>query len=126
MRLLCLALIPTFAFAGTSPQDCFSIKNNLDRKYCMDKYLESVSSTYAGELKTWTGSGISEADKAAQTESLATTIANKRDNVALLQAEITMAEKQLESVKALTPSAAPAPAPAKKKKKSKGLFGIKL
>ena len=119
-----IAIIASSTFAATGPQDCLKIKNSLDRKYCLDKYLESVKDAHAAEKKTW-GAGIAAADKETKTLSIEESIAAKKEYISLLQSEIALDEKQLEAVKAVPVAAAAAPAPKKEKKKKKG-FRIKL
>lgn len=120
-----VAIVSISAFAATAPQDCLKIPNSLDRKYCLDKYLESVKDAQSAEKKTW-GTGLAEADKSAKESAMTNSIAAKKEYINVMQSEIALDEKQLEALKA-TPvaAAAPAPAPAKKKKK-KGGFRIKL
>lgn len=119
-----VAIIASSSFAATSPQDCLKIKNTLDRKYCLDKYLETVKDAHAAEKKAW-GAGIAAADKETKTATIEESIAAKKEYITLLQSEIALDEKQLEAVKAVPVAPAAAPAPKKEKKKKKG-FRIKL
>lgn len=116
-------VLSTSAFAA-APQDCLKIKNNLDRRYCVDKYLETVKDGYSAESKTWSN-GISQTDKDSKITNVQDDITSKKDYLTLLQNEIALEEKHLEALKAAPIAAAPVEAP-KKKKKDKGLFRIKL
>lgn len=120
-----VTLIASSAFAATTPQDCLKVKNNLDRKYCLDKYLETVKDAHASEKKAW-GAGIAAADKESKTNSMQDSIAAKKEYINLMQSEIALDEKQLEALKAVPVAAAAAAAPKKEKKKKKGGFRIKL
>lgn len=128
MKSLVTALVAIVSFsavaATTTPQDCLKIKNSLDRKYCLDKYLESVKDTQAAEKKTW-GAGLAAADKSAKETAIADSIAAKKEYINLMQSEIALDEKQLEALKATPVTAAAAPKKEKKKKKKSG-FRIKL
>lgn len=118
-----VTLIASSAFAATAPQDCLKVKNSLDRKYCLDKYLETVKDAHATEKKAW-GAGIAAADKESKTSSMEDSIAAKKEYINLMQSEIALDEKQLEALKAAPVAAAAAPK--KEKKKKKGGFRIKL
>lgn len=125
MKVCLLALLPLFAYAAQTPQECLNIQNNLDRRYCLDKHLESIKINYANEQKSWSA-GVTESAKATGIANLTNTITAKKDHIALLQNEMLMAEKQLETLKSASIAAAPAPAPAKKKKKDKRLIRFKF
>jgi hypothetical protein len=129
MKFLIIALISvvtTSAFSATPAQDCLKVKNGLDRKYCLDKYLESVKETHTNDKKSW-GAGLSAADKEARAASIEESIIVKKEYINLMNAEIALDEKQLETVKAFpVAAAAAAPVEAPKKKKKKGGFRIKL
>lgn len=114
-------------FAQTNPQDCIKIKNKIDRKYCVDKYLEALKEKNDAEKKSW-GAGLPQATKDEKSRALEQDIQAKKDLMGLVQSEIEVSEKQLAELKALPVAAAAAPAkPAKKeKKKKKGGFKIKL
>lgn len=115
------------AMAQSDSQKCFSIKNNLDRKYCMDKYLESVKDKMTAELKSLNGE-IAPAAKVEKTAEIQNSIQMKKDQLALTSSEISLYEKHLTDVASLK-DAAPAAAveaPKKDKKKIKLPFGIKL
>lgn len=118
--IVSLLALSSFA-ATTSPQDCLKVKNTLDRKYCLDKYLETVKDAQATEKKTW-AKGLSFADKDSKTASVEAAIASKKEYVSLMQSEIALDEKHLEALKAVPVAAAPK----KEKKKKKKGFRIKL
>jgi hypothetical protein len=120
-----VVLIASSAFAATPAQDCLKVKNSLDRKYCLDKYLETVKDAHASEKKSW-GAGLAAADKDTKTSSMEESIAAKKEYINLMQSEISLDEKQLEALKATPVAATAAPAPKKEKKKKKGGFRIKL
>lgn len=119
-----LIFVSTLAGAATSPQDCIKIKNNLDRRYCVDKYLETVKDAQSVEQKSW-AAGLSAETKQGKVSATEGSIAAKKEYMNLLQSEIVLEEKHLEALKAAPVAAAAAPAPAPKKKK-KGGFKIKL
>ena len=121
-----LALLATSAFAQSNPQDCFKIKNNLDRRYCVDKYIETVREKNASEKSAWDANGISSADRSAKVSALEADVQAKKDHIALLQSEITLSEKHISDVKAAKDGAVAAAAPAPEKKKKKKGFRIKL
>lgn len=127
MRFIFLALFPLYAFAANTPQDCLNIKNGLDRRYCLDKHLESIKEKYEADQKAWS-TGVTPETKATNMDSLNAAIAAKKDHITLLQNEMAMAEKQLETLKAVNTveAAAPAPTPEKKKKKDKRLIRFKF
>lgn len=127
LKVILLALLPLSAMAAQTPQECLNIQNNLDRRYCLDKHLESIKVNYANEQKAWSA-GVTEQTKTTGMASLTNTIAAKKDHIALLQNEMLMAEKQLETLKSAAIAAAPAPAtaPVKKKKKDKRLIRFKF
>lgn len=125
LSLVILSLfISSMAFSQTDPQKCFSITNNLDRKYCIDKYLESLKDKLTAEKKAWNGQ-IAPAAKAARVAELETSIQSKKDHMTLITSEIALYENQLRDVSSLA-DAAPAKVEEKKKKKIKLPFGIKL
>lgn len=115
--------ISTAAFAQTDPSKCFSITNNLDRKYCLDKYLESVKDKLAAEKKGWNGA-LDPAAKSSKLKELDTSVQTKKDQINLMNAEIALYETHAKDVAALQ-DAAPKKEK-KKKKKNKLPFGIKL
>jgi hypothetical protein len=125
MKFLIFGLTSVLSLSAfsASPQECLKVKSNLDRRYCFDKYLETIKDSHASEKKTWAG-GITAADKETKEASIADAIAGKKELLNLMQSEIALDEKQLEAVKA-APVTAAAAAPEKKKKK-KGGFRIKL
>ena len=128
MRFLILALFPLYAFAATTAQDCLTIQNGLDRRYCLDKHLETVKIKYENDKKNWT-SGVSQEAKDSGMNELNASIAAKKDHIALLQNEMLMAEKQLETLKEASVVAATAPVAAPveaKKKKDKRLIRFKF
>lgn len=123
---IALALLAsTSLFAQSNPQNCFGIRNTIDRKYCMDKYLESVKDKMAAEKKSW-GTAVAADMKDSKTEAMNTDIQAKKDQKALLDAEIALTEKHLADLAAMQVAAAPAPVKKKKDKKKIKLFGIKL
>lgn len=110
------------AFAQTkTPQDCLKQADRIDRKYCIEKYIDAISKAQAAEKKTWEA-GLPQADKDKKIEQFKADVANKKDLIDILNQELALSQKHvadLESVKVLQPQAAP------KKKKKKG-FRIKL
>ena len=116
----------SLAHAATAPQDCLKVSDSLDRKYCMDKYLQSVKVQYDSEKKTW-DKGLSADAKQARTDTLSGEVSAKKEYIALLQSEIALAEQQLASLNGVATTAPATAAPKKKeKKKNKLPFGIKL
>lgn len=111
--------------AQADAQKCFSIKNNLDRKYCIDKYLETVKDGMTAEKKAWKGQIASDA-KAQRTSDLETVIQMKKDQAALIASEVTLYEKHLTEVAALKETAPVVKKKKEKKKEKKKIFGIKL
>ena len=114
-------------FAQPAPQNCFTISNNIDRKYCIDKYLETVKNKMAAEKKTWSA-GLSGNAKDAKTEAINNEIQAKKDQKGLIESEIAMNEKHLADLTAVAVTAPAAPKKKKDKKKDKKKlpFGIKL
>ena len=128
MKFLLTAIVFSYAsmiYAANS-QDCLKIIDSIDRKYCVDKYLQSVKEKLNAEKKTWS-TGISAETKAAKTSEVEQEIQAKKDYAALINAEVSLNEKYLEELKVAAITAAPAPvAEAPKKKKKKSGFRIKL
>ncbi len=115
--------VSSFA-AATNPQDCMKQKKALDRRYCMDTYLEAVKEGYDAERKTF-AAGIPEKTRSTKVAAAEHEIAAKKDYLNLLVNELQLQEKYLQDVKVAKIAAAPAPKKEKKKKKDKG-FRIKL
>lgn len=128
MKILVTGLISLLSLSAlaANPSDCLKEKRSLDRRYCLDKHLESVKENHSSEKKAW-ANGLAPADKEAKTSAVEDSIAAKKEMLSMMQSEIALEEKQLEALKAVpaTAAAVAAPAPAKKKKK-KGGFKIKL
>lgn len=126
MKFLIVGLISTFSLTAFSaaPQDCLKEKRSLDRKYCLDKHLESIKEVHATEKKTWSN-GLAAADKEAKASSVENSIAAKKEMLSMMQSEIALEEKRLDTLKAV-PAAAVAATVAPKKKKKKSGFRIKL
>jgi hypothetical protein len=123
IALSVFAVASSFA-ATTNPQDCLKQKKNLDRRYCLDSYLETVKDTYDAEAKNL-AKGVPAATKTAKVTSIEQEIQAKKDYMNLIKSEIELQEKHLETVKnAKVAGNAPAKKE-KKKKKDKG-FRIKL
>lgn len=113
--------------AATNPQDCLKQKKNLDRRYCLDSYLETVKETYDADRKAM-ANGIPTAAKEEKITMTEQELQAKRDYLNLVKTEIEMQEKYLEDVrnaKVATTAAPAAPVEQKKKKKHHG-FRIKL
>lgn len=116
----------SLAHAATAPQDCLKIADSIDRKYCMDKYLQTVKVQYDSEKKSW-DKGLTADAKQSRTDSLSGEVAAKKEYITLLQSEIALAEQQLASLNGVAITAPATAAPKKKdKKKNKLPFGIKL
>lgn len=120
-----ISILSLSAVAATSPQDCIKIKNNLDRRYCVDKYLETIKDAQSVEQKAW-AAGLSAENKQTKLAATEGSIAAKKEHMNLLQNEIALEEKHLEALKAAPIAATAAPAEPVKKKKKKGGFRIKL
>jgi hypothetical protein len=122
-----LAMSLTSLAAATNPQDCMKQKKALDRRYCMDTYLETVKDSYDAERSAM-ANGLADKTRAEKISAAEQDIAAKKDYMNLLKTELELQEKYLEEVKAakVSSAAAPAPAPAKKKKKKDKGFKIKL
>lgn len=121
-------LVTSFSVAAaTNPQDCLKQKKSLDRRYCLDSYLETVKETHDAERKS-IASGLPEQTKAEKTSAIEQEIAAKKDYMNLMKTEIELQEKLLEDVKSakIAATAAPVAAPPKKKKKKDKGFRIKL
>ena len=110
------------AATTTTPQDCLKIGDDLDRKYCLDKSLKATKTALEAEKKTW-AKGVTGDVKTTRTEALQADMAAKKEYINYLQSEISLTEKQLETLNAATGTA---PAKKKKKEKKKGGFRIKL
>ncbi len=128
MKLFVLALgtLMTASAFGVA-DNCMTQKNNIDRKYCMDKYLETVKDKMKAEKKTW-GTGLTQTDKETKVEATEMELQAKKDYLSMMQNEISLTEKHLQELNsAQVAVAAAAPAKKEKKKKEKKkLFGIKL
>lgn len=127
LAMFIIALVATSSiFAQTSPQNCFTIADTIDRKYCIDKYLQTVKNKMAAEKKTW-GAGLAGDAKEAKTEAINNEIQAKKDQKGLIEAEIAMNEKHLADLTAVAVTAPAKPKKKEKKKDKKKLpFGIKL
>lgn len=126
--LVTALLVSSFsAAAATNPQDCIKQKKALDRRYCLDTYLESVKETHDAERKAL-ASGLPEQTRTEKTSAIEQEIAAKKDYMNLMKTEIELNEKLLEDVKnaKVAATAAPVAAPEKKKKKKDKGFRIKL
>lgn len=127
MKLFVFALatlVSASAFAVA--ENCLIQKNNLDRKYCMDKYLETVKDKMKAEKKTW-GTGLTQTDKETKVEATEMELQAKKDYLNMVQNEIALTEKHLQDLNAAQVAVAAAPVKKEKKKKEKKkLFGIKL
>ncbi len=123
-----LVALFSMALAHAAPaataQDCLKIADELDRKYCLDKSLQVTKTAFAAESKTW-AKGLTGDAKEARTEALKTEVAAKKEFINYLQSEISLNEKQIETLSAVTVTAPAAPKK-KKKEKKKGGFRIKL
>lgn len=130
MKLVLLAFLlsVTSSLFAQDAQKCITIADEIDRKYCIDKYLQAVKTKLAAEKKTWSA-GLAGDAKVAKTEALQVEIKAKKDHAALVASEVALYETQLQelaAVKELTPAPAAAPKKEKKKEKKKFPFGIKL
>lgn len=130
MKLVLLAFLlsVTSSLFAQDSQKCISIADEIDRKYCIDKYLQTVKTKLAAEKKTWSN-GLAGDAKVAKTEVLQAEIKAKKDHAALVASEVALHETQLQelaAVKELTPAPVAAPKKEKKKEKKKFPFGIKL
>lgn len=127
MKWFALIALASTSVMAQSSQDCLKVKNNLDRRYCFDKYLENVKEKQTTERKAW-GAGLPQTTKDEKAAALEAEIQAKREWANAINSEVAIHEKQLADLKAVpvAQAAAPAPEPEKKKKKKKGLFGIKL
>ncbi|MFL5783992.1 MAG: hypothetical protein ACJ76H_05225 [Bacteriovoracaceae bacterium] len=124
---LCLLSLSSAFAATTNPLECLKQKKALDRRYCLDSYLESIKDAHDAEVHSMSN-GIPEANKNARIAALQDEIAAKQDYLNNVKAEIELEQKLLDDVKNAKVAAAPAPVapkPEKKKKKHKG-FSIKL
>lgn len=121
-----LVALFSMAIAHAAPaataQDCLKITDDLDRKYCLDKSLRVTKTALEAEKKTW-AKGVTGDVKTNRAEALQAEMAAKKEYINYLQSEISLNEKQLESLNAVTVTA---PAKKKKKEKKKGGFRIKL
>jgi hypothetical protein len=117
MKLIAFTLIFSLPAFAKTPQDCVQIADKIDRKYCVDKHIQSVKKQHDTEKQSW-ATGLTADAKAAKIKTLKTEIEQKSEHMKLLQAEIGLSTEQLKSVEAVTVKAAAAP---KKKKKKKNL-----
>jgi hypothetical protein len=122
MFLAAFFSLATAVAAPATVADCLKITDSLDRKYCLDKNLQTTKTQFAAEQKTWT-KGLTGDAKTARAEALQTDVEAKREYINHLQAEIGLNEKQLADLNAVTVTA---PAKKKKKEKKKSGFRIKL
>ncbi len=126
ITIILIAMSSTVFSAVTNPQDCLKQKKQLDRRYCMDSYLESVKDGYDAERSSF-AKGINEKDKNNKVSATEQEIIAKKDYMNLMKTEIELQEKYLSDLKGATVAAIKAPKKKeeKKKKKSSG-FKIKL
>lgn len=110
--------------ATTNPQDCMKQKKALDRRYCMDTYLETVKESHDAERKAM-AQGLPEKTKAEKISAVEQDIAARKDYMNLLVNELELREKYLADLKGAKVAATPVKKEKKKKKKDKG-FRIKL
>ncbi len=116
--------ISVSAFSQTDPQKCYTTQNKIDRKYCLDKYLESVELKLAADKKAW-GASLAPATKEEKAAALKASIESKKDQLSIVSSEIALFEKQMAELTAVPAATAAAPKK-KEKKKPKFPFGIKL
>ncbi len=120
-------LVMSFSmFANTNPQECLKKTKALDRRYCLDSYLETVKEALGTEREAMVN-GLPEATKTAKLKATEQDINAKKDFMNAMKMEIELQEKYLEEVKVakVATTSAPVPKKEKKKKKDKG-FRIKL
>jgi hypothetical protein len=115
---LCLLSLSSAFAATTNPLECLKQKKALDRRYCLDSYLESIKDAYDAEVHSMSN-GITEANKNARIAALQDEIAAKQDYLNNVKSEIELEQKLLDDVKNAKIAAAPAPVPPKPKKKKK-------
>lgn len=114
------------AFAATTnPQECLKQKKALDRRYCLDSYLETVKDGYAAERKAM-ANGLPEATKTEKVSMTEQEITARKDYLNMVKTEIELQEKYLEELKGAKVAATAAPVKEKKKKKKHKGFRIKL
>lgn len=117
-----LAMSLTSFAAATNPQDCMKQKKALDRRYCMDSYLETVKESHDAERREM-AKGLPEKTKAEKVAAVEQDISARKDYMNLMVSELELREKYLAELKGAKVTAAPA---AKKEKKKKKGFRIKL
>lgn len=129
MKFIAATVLVSLSFsalgATTNPQECLKQKKSLDRRYCLDSYLETVREAQAAERKTL-AAGIPETTKAERVALTEQDIAARKDYLNMMKTEVELQEKFLEELKSAKVAAAAAPAEAPKKKKRKKGFQIKL
>ncbi len=77
------------AFGEATSEKCFSIPDEIDRKYCIDKYLQAIKVKLNTEKKTW-AKGLAGDAKVAKTEALESELQSKKDQASLVGAEIAL------------------------------------
>ena len=87
----------SFAAAG-NPQYCLKQKKSLDRRYCLDSYLETVKETVDAEREA-VAKGLPEKTKTERAAALEQDITARKDYLNLVKTEIELQEKLLEDVK---------------------------
>lgn len=110
---------------ATNPQDCLKQKKALDRRYCLDSYLETVKENYDAENAA-IAKGLPEKTKAEKVAAAEMDLTAKKDYLNLVKTEIELQEKHIEQLKNAKVAAAPAPVVKKEKKKKHHGFRIKL
>lgn len=120
-------LLTTTSSLFAQSEKCFTIQDALDRKYCIDKYLQTVKTKLTAEKKTW-GAAIDGSAKAARLEALQVDVQAKKDQVGLINSEIALYDQHILDLNAVKESVAAAPKKKEKKKEKKNKlpFGIKL
>jgi hypothetical protein len=117
-------LLTTTTSLFAQSEKCFVIADAIDRKYCIDKYLQTVKAKLAAEKKTW-APGLAGAVKVKKMEALQNDIQAKKDQVSLVNSEIALYDQHLVDLAAVKATVA-APKKKEKKEKKKLPFGIKL
>jgi hypothetical protein len=118
-------LLTTTTSLFAQSEKCFVITDAIDRKYCIDKYLQAVKAKLAAEKKTW-APGLSGAVKETKIETLQNEVQAKKDQVSLVNSEIALYDQHLVDLNAAKVNAAAPKKKEKKKEKKKLPFGIKL
>ncbi len=125
MKFVLFAFLLTASTSVLAQANCFTIQDSIDRKYCIDKYLQTLKTKLNADKKAWGASLAAnvKADKLAATQS---EMQMKKDQIGLINSELSLYDQHLADLNGMKETVAVAAPKKEKKKEKKKLFGIKL